>query len=1265
MFVFFGGLVVLALTSALVAPYFIDWNHYRSAFEREAGRVLGREVRVEGSARARLLPFPSLTFTDVVVAGETPDAPGMTVDEFSMHAELAPFLRGEVLIFDMQLTRPRARIAVAADGGIDWAVRPSGPFDPRQVTLENVTIVDGSVTLRHAASRQVHQVSDIDAELSARTLAGPWRIGGSLAFDGLPMGISVSTGTLGDDGRMRLRIDALPQGAPIRLATDGQAYIDDGAAYYDGTFALNTYTREAMAALREEEERPLALTTAAATNRLSGSFDLRHDRLAVDMFRFETGPVDAPYRAEGRASLDFGDAPRFLIEADGAQLRFEPEEGQGGSIAGLDLNARFDAFAGLMRALPAPGIPGQVSINLPAIVAGDTTIRNIELRAEPAEGGWSIGSVAATLPGRTQFEANGLLTTSDTLAFNGRMLLAIGQPSGFAAWVSRDVDDAIRRLPSAGFSADVNLSRSTQSFDALELILGDARFNGRVERREPDNAKPSLEVALDGEALDLDGIQAFMSLFVNDAGVNRLAGHDVDLAVKAGPVSAEGLKAETVDTALRLRAGVLEIDRLTLGGLAGAQLSATGQIRDFSTAPTGQIDATILSTDLADLAVMLAGRFPQNRLFEAIARRAQGFPGLFEDAEINVIASAADNNDGTVGLAVSAEGVAGGTDLGLSLSDRSPREELLQGDFKLSVTARNDDAAVLYGLAGLPALPLGLVGEARLELSAAGSLADAVRTKATVTGDGLAASFDGGLANALSAPSLDGKVRIETTDIEPWLAAGGVVLPGFGLGLPVELAAALEWSEEVVVLSGLAGAVAGSDVSGDFNILLDGGKPRIDGALRMARFDLAPAAELVLGPDVLSGEESGAWPEEPFGSDVDLPFSADLELRTDALWAGFLSAGQEASLKLKLDDEGLTVSDLKAAAFDGSIDGFATLKNNAGTGLLTAQIGLNDTALEALMPQGSLEGRLSARASVTASGKTVNGMASALTGSGSATLKDLSIRGLNPDALAMILEKADALGNEIDTAKTEVFAPAMIRDGRFQVGSTEFAFTIAGGVARTPPMRLEAERATLTTTASADLQSMTVATDGALVFDPGLESVVGAEPRVDVTASGPFGDVGSKLSVGPLAQFLTQRALEREQVRVERMQSVLLEKQRLRRETRYFAALQTERERAEAERQRLERELRLKREEEEARRQAEERAEAARRAAEAARAAEALQRQERRGPAENVAPREVERAPLEAPEGANSPDAVSEFFRSRNLSPDRLRELLGTDGGVN
>jgi len=41
-FVIVGGLLVLVLTAALVAPYFIDWTSYRAAFEREAGRILGR-----------------------------------------------------------------------------------------------------------------------------------------------------------------------------------------------------------------------------------------------------------------------------------------------------------------------------------------------------------------------------------------------------------------------------------------------------------------------------------------------------------------------------------------------------------------------------------------------------------------------------------------------------------------------------------------------------------------------------------------------------------------------------------------------------------------------------------------------------------------------------------------------------------------------------------------------------------------------------------------------------------------------------------------------------------------------------------------------------------------------------------------------------------------------------------------------------------------------------------------------------------------------
>ena len=79
---------------------------------------------------------------------------------------------------------------------------------------------------------------------------------------------------------------------------------------------------------------------------------------------------------------------------------------------------------------------------------------------------------------------------------------------------------------------------------------------------------------------------------------------------------------------------------------------------------------------------------------------------------------------------------------------------------------------------------------------------------------------------------------------------------------------------------------------------------------------------------------------------------------------------------------------------------------------------------------------------------------------------------------------------------------------------------------------------------------------------PGDEALVGSEPAVRFSLEGPLGATTRQFDTEPLAQFLTQRALESEQARVEAMQSALLEKQRLRREVRYYAALQDERDSA-------------------------------------------------------------------------------------------------------
>ncbi|KRB33160.1 AsmA protein [Mesorhizobium sp. Root695] len=1189
LFVIFGGLFVLVLCAALVVPYFIDWTGYRADFEREASAILGRKVTVQGDATARLLPFPSVTFSNVAVAGGPNGQPAMTVETFSMDAELAPFLRGEVLIFDMRLVRPKATIDIANDGTVDWAMRPSSPFDPNQVSIEKLTVTEGQIELRHAAGGRSHLFSEINSTISAKSLAGPWRLDGTLRLDGLRTTVAASTGKAEGTGQMRLRLKADPDAYPLVIETDGNAGIVNGAAVYSGQFKISGADKNS-AELRGTDGETVKVSAGKPDPgfRLNGKFSLDHQKLGVNEFRFETGPLDNPYTADGKASVDLGLKPSFAIEANGAQVQFDEAVGAEAG-AGLTLDQRIAAFEQALLDLPKPTIPGTLEVKLPAVVAGDTTVRDVHLSAEPVDGGWSVKSLAATLPGRTTLEADGMLVldVEGHFGFNGSLLLAVAQPSGFAAWLSKDVDEAIRRLPAAGFKAKVDLSAKRQAFSDLELILGKAKFSGRIDSSQPDDAKPSVLMRLEGGELDVDGLAAFASIFVSDKGANRFADRDLDFQIKAGPVNAGGLTADTVDTALRLRDGLLEIDRLSVGGLAGASISATGRIKDFPASPTGKLDASVVAVDLKPLIDVAAQHYPDSAVLKGLASRAAAYPELFQDARVDLVASAADNGDGTTGLAVSGQGKAGGSAFSASLSGKGAVDKLLEAPVALTFNAKNPDATALLALYGLPALPLGMLGEASTDVQAKGTLGGGLATTVSLAGEDFKASFDGTVADTSQGLAAKGKLNLDAADIEPWLMTSGIGLPGMGAGMSASLSAQGDYGNGLLVLDELNGAINEAAVSGDVNIDVKegvdgkGGVPHLAGALALDELDLDPMAVALFGDSAFladkdGADKSGVWPATPFSQKSSLPFTADLDLTTAALAAGRFATAYDAAFSLKLDQEGIRVSDLKAKLLGGALTGLFELKNNDGTGLFTGQMKLAGADLATVLPDAGISGNGDFSTALSSSGKSVEGMVAALSGSGTATLKSLRVAGVNPDAFNAFLAKADAIGRDIDAAKTAGFAPDIAAGGSLAAKDTDIAFTVAGGMLRAPPINLDNPAATLSADITADLNTAMVSAKGAITYRPGDEALIGSEPIMNFTAEGPFGAVKRQFDSEPLAQFLTQRALEKEQQRVEAMQAALLEKQRLRREVRYYAALQAERDNAAEELRKQEEAARLK-----------------------------------------------------------------------------------------
>ena len=110
-----GHRIILALVSALVAPFVVDWNRYRSTFEQQASRLTGLAVRVNGTIDARILPSPRIKLRDVEV-GEAGRAPRMRAGAIELELGLGPLVRGEVQATEVRLLTPQISLGLDRSG---------------------------------------------------------------------------------------------------------------------------------------------------------------------------------------------------------------------------------------------------------------------------------------------------------------------------------------------------------------------------------------------------------------------------------------------------------------------------------------------------------------------------------------------------------------------------------------------------------------------------------------------------------------------------------------------------------------------------------------------------------------------------------------------------------------------------------------------------------------------------------------------------------------------------------------------------------------------------------------------------------------------------------------------------------------------------------------------------------------------------------------------------------------------------------------------
>ncbi len=360
----------------------------------------------------------------------------------------------------------------------------------------------------------------------------------------------------------------------------------------------------------------------------------------------------------------------------------------------------------------------------------------------------------------------------------------------------------------------------------------------------------------------------------------------------------------------------------------------------------------------------------------------------------------------------------------------------------------------------------------------------------------------------------EGHLTVAPVDVDATFTVKGESLAaltgqadGSTAGGAYELAAFVEANEAEVIANDIKGRIAGASFTGAFNAALDGPKPVFNGNLDIEAIDLAALRAVEAATDaetadtppekaqeaVSAGEtttpagESGAWTD----LSVLQQFDADFSLMVDALSAGDAKV-EQLKLTSRVRNGGLTVNVAEARALGGTLSADLMANPVSGGTDVTADVTLNTlSASQILVLAGRTEqvsGAVSSDFSLKGSGKTLEEIGLNLKPSGTLSLRNGSVSGLDLASIFNGDSSADEIKDlSVDVEMTGLNEPIKVGGG---LNWRREPFKISGSVNPTGLFAGEQTRASVRISSARGSVGYrgTVALSGAATGDVSLET---------------------------------------------------------------------------------------------------------------------------------------------------------------------------------
>lgn len=636
--IFLGAIAVLFVL-ALVAPWLITLNQYKSLIQQKAMAATGREVLVNGDVRLGILPSPYARLTDVVVTNPE----GALSQEFAsvksidVGIALFPLLSGKTQITHITVTEPAITFETLADGSNNWQFNPQEkPAEisakPETESVSNLSIDD--LTIEKAYIRVVdtpnksqQTIGPIDGKFNIVSMNGPIDGKGSIiVMDNLPIKFETKIDAFTNEANASIPF-ALALNILNKAATaDFNGTIQKGeaiSAKVESAISIPDLER-ILSAVSKEGKSPSLPTYLQGKAGLNGLIEYGNNQVKIENMAIRSGGMEisasllAVLNDKKSITLDLGNVvlpPEAVAQAQAKSTSATPTE----TLAKTLENAFASATGFLDTELPKSPMDFIVTASqLP--LPGQPILRDVRLAASSTPNGVTIQNIEAKLPGNTFIQLQADLPARK----DGKIDHAVVNTKFSTQNLQAAMGKEGKNSPSpVNLQTTATLTRENLHLTPFQIsqnnqsVQGDILYNPK--------ATEALVVSLKGSALDLDSFfgkteqsapaTEDKSVAVVKASSDPLAmlkGLKARINANLGSVTYQGKTAKDIAIQTNVSDVGLVLQQARIGDLGGMVITAQGKVDQLSPLKNADFTAHASSPNLSQTLKALGNAEAQN-----------------------------------------------------------------------------------------------------------------------------------------------------------------------------------------------------------------------------------------------------------------------------------------------------------------------------------------------------------------------------------------------------------------------------------------------------------------------------------------------------------------------------------------------------------------------------------------------------------------------------------------------------------------------------